>query len=162
MIKRFLADILYNKYSRPVIILMACYVIFNAYGGFLNKFDYILLLYVLTIPKIDENTALKYAFVFGIFYDLNFQIFIGLGVLMFQLFNLIKIYAYQMIDITKLYSQFLYIIFVIALYSLLTMKFLGYPAYNFWVNLAYFTIINTLGVAILGLFIGGRRVLSPS
>jgi cell shape-determining protein MreD len=142
--------------------MMACYVVFNSFGTFLNRFDYILLLYILTIPKIDEDTALKYAFVFGIFYDLNFQIFIGLGVLLFQFFNFVKIYAYQMIDLTKLYSQFLYAIAVIILYSLLTMQFAGYPAYNFWNNLVYYTLINIFGISVMLLFIGGKRAFSPS
>jgi cell shape-determining protein MreD len=157
-----LAALWHNQYSRTALLLMLCYVIFNAFGGFLNKFDYVIILYIFILPKITEETALKYALVFGIFYDLNYQIFIGLGILLFQLLNLLKIYAYQMVDMAKAYSRFLYSIGIVALYLLLTVKFSGYPPETYWHSFAYFALLNLSAGTIISAFIGGARVLSPS
>ncbi|MDR2883676.1 MAG: hypothetical protein LBV09_01030 [Deferribacteraceae bacterium] len=160
--KYFKEIVLHNEYSQTALMLIFCYVIFNAFGGFLNKFDYIIILYIFMLPKIQDDTALKYAIVFGLFYDLNYQIFIGLGVLLFQLLNLIKVYAYQMVDMSKVYSRYIYAVISVMLYLLLTVQFSGYPPESYWYSFVYFAIFNIAAVSILTAIIGGARVLSPS
>ena len=151
-----------NNYSRLSIVFIICYIFFNAAGNPFNRFDYIIILYILCLKQIDENTALQYALLFGIFYDLNYHIFIGLGVLLFQMLNIIKIYAYLMIDMSKLYSRQLFIVGILALYLLLTLKFFGYPPLTYWNRFLYYICINLSGILVIMLFRGIKYVISNS
>ena len=162
MIRQILKAVWGNIYARLSIIFVICYVFTNAFGNPLSRFDYIIILYILCLNEINEDTALQYAVLFGIFYDLNYQIFIGLGVLLFQILNVIKIYAYLMIDLSKLYSRQLFIMVILSMYLLLTLKFFGYPTFIYWQSFAYHFLINLFAIAILMFFRGSRYVVSNS
>ena len=160
MIKRTIKDIWSNNYARYSIILIICYIFANAAGNPLNRFDYIIILYILCLKKINEDTALQYAIIFGVFYDLNYQIFIGLGVLLFQALNVAKIYFYLLLDISKLYSRQLFVVGALSLYLLLTLKFFGYPSFTYWQSFAYYFFINILGVSAIMVLKGIKDVVS--
>ncbi len=162
MIRRAPKAVWGNIYARLFIVLALCYIFANAAGSPFNRFDYIIVLYIFCIPKIDDDTALQYATLFGIFYDLNHQIFIGLGILLFQLLNVIKIYAYLMIDMSKPYSRLLFAVGVLIVYLLLTLQFFGYPASTYWQSFAHYFIADIIALAIIIVFIGGKRAFSRS
>jgi hypothetical protein len=146
-----------------VIILCLCYVITNAFA--IDRFDYIIILYIFFLNDINEDTVLKYAITFGLFYDLNYQIFLGLGILLFQGLNLLKIYIFQLVDMSKGYSRFFNAAGVILLYVLLTVKFSGYPADTYWLSSAYHFATNAIAAAIfmiVFLFITGGRHAFPA
>ena len=151
-----------NRYARTVLILCLCYIMANAFA--IDRFDYIIVLYILCIQDIHEETALKYAFTFGLFYDLNYQIFLGLGVLIFQGMNLFKVYIFQLVDMTKAYSRFLYAVGIVLLYVLLTVKFSGYPGDTYWVSVAYYFVMNVAaaGIARFALLLAGGRNAFPT
>ena len=162
MIKRTIKSVWSNIYTRLFIIFVICYIITNAVGNPLNRFDYVILLYILCLKYIDEDNALQYAILFGIFYDLNYQIFVGLGILLFQVLNVIKIYAHFMVDISKLYSRLLFVIVILSLYLLLTLKFFGYPSFIYWQAFGYFFLINLSALAIIMVLKVGSYVVSQS
>jgi hypothetical protein len=144
---------------RLSIILALCYIFSNAAGNPLNRFDYVILFYILCLKNINEDTALQYAVLFGIFYDLNYQIFIGMGILIFQMLNVIKIYTYLMINMSKLYSRILFVMVGVSIYLLLTLKFCGYPSFTYWQSFAYFFLVNISAIAVISIFKGGKYVV---
>ncbi len=144
-----------NPYARMSALLCLCYVVANAFS--IDRFDYILVLYVLTQPYINEDTALKYAIVFGIFYDLNSQIFFGLGILTFMGLNVLKIYIFQLIDMSKPHYRLLYSAGLIMLYVILTLKYYGFPSATYWVSVAYYTVMNIMAVSVCWLILAVVR-----
>lgn len=159
---RFLKELRHSSYFRLVLILILFYIVSNAAGSPFNKFDYIIVLYILTLPKVDEDTALQYSILFGIFYDLNFQIFLGLGILLFQLLCFLKVQFYQRFDMSKMQSQIGFAVGLILLYIMLTLKFYGYASSVYWHSVLYFFINNLIALVIISLILGGKRALSYS
>jgi hypothetical protein len=137
-----------------------CYILTSALA--LDSFDYILVLYLLHMSFISEDTAIPLAFTFGLYYDLVYPMYLGTGVLLFQVLNLLKIYAFQLFDMSKLYSRLIFTIGILAGYLLFTLKLFNFPSSTFLVSFAYYFIMNFAVSAAVFLLFGRRYVFSAA
>ena len=154
----FFRGVWQNNYYRLIITLIFCYILFNAFGSPLDRFDYILIIYILTLSRINEENALSHALLFGLAYDFTYTIFMGLGILLFQLLNLFKIYMKNMVDMTKFIFHIAVSLAIMLLYLMLTLKFCGYPSDIYWASLLMHIKYNLAAIFILTLISGGRSV----
>lgn len=145
-----------NNYARLAIIFALLYIFTHAFSFPLSDCDYIIAVYICTLHKIHEN-ALQYGILFGLAYDLNYQIYLGAGVILFMLLNFIKVQVFQMIDMSKIYSRFIFKSIYLIVYTFLTLRFFGWPSVSMAQSLVYFTLTSTAAVLVISLFTGGAR-----
>lgn len=151
-----------NEYLRLTVYLAACYVFVHSFNFPFDYFDYIIVVYILVLRRVDESNALKYAVLFGLFYDLSYHIYLGLGVLLFMLLNFIKVQANNMMDLNKINYRVLFPLFMLLLYLLLTLLFHGYAGYVYWRAFAAYLAADLVALVLLGVLVGGRRAVWSS
>ena len=148
-----------NEYFRAGTYLALCYVLTNAFNFPLSYFDYIIVIYILLLGRIDESNALGYALLFGLTYDLTYHIYLGLGVLLFMLLNFLKVQVNNMVDLGKINYRLLFPLFMLVLYLLLTLLFYGYKGIVYWQSFLIYLLTDLIALLVLGLVMGGRRAV---
>jgi cell shape-determining protein MreD len=151
-----------SEYFSPALILLLCHIFVNAFGWPSDRFDYVLILYVFYLSHIDEKTALGYALVFGIAYDISYPVFLGLGVLFFQVLNFMKIKAAMLFDANKAVFGLGFTVFIVIFYFAITLKFHNYEGVDFWMSLLRYLKYNVIALVLLWVIFGGSRGLSHS
>jgi hypothetical protein len=143
-----------NLYLRLAAVMSLSYILTNAFA--LDSFDYIIVLYLLFVRVVSEESAIPLAFTFGLFYDLVHPLFLGVGVLLFMTLNLLKIYTFQLVDMSKLYSHFIFAVAILAFYLLITLKIFNFPQATFFMSFAYYFTVNFV-ISLVVILIFGRR-----
>jgi hypothetical protein len=150
-----------NLYLRLVILFALCYIVQNAFS--VDRFDFIIILYVLHLEFVNENDAINTAFTFGLFYDLEYQFCLGFGVLLFLLLNFIKIGGSQFFDSNSFFPKLFLSVAVMIVYILSTLLVAGFPFASYWQSFAYYFMVNFIAVFIVWIFqilFGSRYAIS--
>ncbi len=82
--------ILKNDYISLVILLSLCYVVSYTTFASISRVNYIMVLYLFYMDKINEDTIVQYSLIFGLFYDFLIDSMIGINILFFVFLSLIK------------------------------------------------------------------------
>jgi len=118
---------LFNKYSFILLTLLFMHVLTVTVDGFLSFFDYILVIFILTMYKADEDNFIWLSLIFGFFSDFARDGFYGPGVVIFIIFYLIRFRTDVIMDMTKIhYKVLLYfgLSFAYCLYNLMITHYL--------------------------------------
>ena len=85
-----LLKILKNDYISLIILLSLCYVVSYTTFASISRVNYIMILYLFYMDRINEDTIVQFSIIFGIFYDFLIDSMIGINVLFFIFLSLIK------------------------------------------------------------------------
>jgi hypothetical protein len=147
-----------NLYLRLVVLFALCYILQNAFS--FDRFDFILILYVLHLDFINEDNALNTALTFGLFYDLNYKFYLGFGVLLFLVLNFIKFVGTQFFDSNTFFPKLFLSVTVMVFYILSTLLAAGFPFVSYWQSFAYYFLVNFIALFIIWILLGGKYAIS--
>lgn len=131
---------------RRALVLMLLYVSTHMLTP-LSNFDYIIVYYMLLLPNVRLMRFLGYSFLFGLTYDLQYHVLLGVGVLMFLGLSVIKIVAYQAFDMTKVYTDMLFRAGLLLAYTCISMLFFGYSGDDYWATVLHYFALNLAAFA---------------
>ena len=121
-----LLKIIQNRYVSVILILILCYVLSHTTFHFLSNVNFSIIIYMLIISKISEETYLPYSIIFGLYSDYSVGSYIGLNVLFFLFMSLIKMFTEYKFDLKTSFSLIIFSIFAILSYNIFFSIILGY------------------------------------
>lgn len=121
-----LLKIIQNRYVSVILILILCYVLSHTTFHFLSNVNFAIIIYMLIISKISEETYLPYSIIFGLYSDYSAGSYIGLNVLFFLFMSLIKMFTEYKFDLKTSFSLIIFSIFAILSYNIFFSIILGY------------------------------------
>ena len=121
-----LLKIIQNRYVSVILILILCYVLSHTTFYFLSNVNFSIIIYMLIISKISEETYLPYSIIFGLYSDYSAGSYIGLNVLFFLFMSLIKMFTEYKFDLKTSFSLIIFNIFAILSYNIFFSIILGY------------------------------------
>lgn len=121
-----LLKIIQNRYVSVILILILCYVLSHTTFYFLSNVNFSIIIYMLIISKISEETYLPYSIIFGLYSDYSAGSYIGLNVLFFLFMSLIKMFTEYKFDLKTSFSLIIFSIFAILSYNIFFSIILGY------------------------------------
>jgi cell shape-determining protein MreD len=150
---------LFNIYTAIICILILSHIITSVQGGILTSFDYLIIIYIIVLEKINEDNLIFYSLIFGLFADFVRDGFYGPGIIMFAIFALLRFKADIVMDTTKLSSKailYFVISFIYCFFSLLITGYWGEVLFTTAFVRSFFNI--AILFAVLNFFKGIRRV----
>lgn len=121
-----LLKIIQNRYVSVILILILCYVLSHTTFHFLSNVNFSIIIYMLIISTISEETYLPYSIIFGLYSDYSAGSYIGLNVLFFLFMSLIKMFTEYKFDLKTSFSLIIFSIFAILSYNIFFSIILGY------------------------------------
>lgn len=121
-----LLKIIQNRYVSVILILILCYVLSHTTFHFLSNVNFSIIIYMLIISKISEETYLPYSIIFGLYSDYSAGSYIGLNVLFFLFMSLIKMFTEYKFDLKTSFSLIIFSFFAILSYNIFFSIILGY------------------------------------
>lgn len=125
-----LSKILKNKYVFVLLVSFICYIITHLGFTFLSGINYIIILFVILAPGIDDDNLIGYSIAFGLctdfIYDMNY---IGVGILFFIVVSLIKIFSETTFDVRNNMTVNVFSFFTIVIFNIYIAMMLGYNVF---------------------------------
>lgn len=137
-----LLKIIQNRYVSVILILILCYVLSHTTFYFLSNVNFSIIIYMLIISKISEETYLPYSIIFGLYSDYSAGSYIGLNVLFFLFMSLIKMFTEYKFDLKTSFSLIIFNIFAILSYNIFFSIILGYNIILSSIYILKITIID--------------------
>lgn len=146
---------LVNRYTIILAAMLFMHIMTVTVNGVLSAFDFIFVIFILTLDGADEENFIWLSLLFGFFTDFARDGFYGPGVAVFLLFYLIRFRTDVIMDMTKLHYRVLLfssMSFIFCLYNLLITKYpLESAVYLSFVR----TLFNMLVIIVLMSFFKG-------
>lgn len=122
-----LSKILKNKYIFVLLVSFVCYIITHLGFTFLSGINYIIILFVILAPGIDDDNLIGYSIAFGLctdfIYDMNY---IGVSILFFIIVSLIKIFSETTFDVRNNMTVNVFSFLTIVVFNSYIATMLGY------------------------------------
>jgi hypothetical protein len=139
---------LINKYTFILFALILLHIITVAVNGVLTRFDYIIILFILTLECADEDNFIWLALIFGFFADFARDGFYGPGVALFMVFYMLRFRSDVMMDMTKMHYRLLMfssMSFIYCMFSLYMTDYMFAPA----LTIAFYRTLVNVGIIFL-------------
>lgn len=143
-----LSKILKSNYTLAFLLLVFSYVFTNIFISEFSGIDYIVILFALFIPLINEDTAIIYSLIFGFFYDYISDSYIGTGILLFLFLSYLKIVSSFFFELSSIFSNLLLSLVVIAIYVIFNIFYFDYYL-NFYVFSGILDILSNFAVYLI-------------
>lgn len=117
---------IFNRYTFLLLGMLFLHIITVAVSGVLAYFDFIVILFILTMDSADEENYIWMAVLFGFFSDFTRDGFFGPGVALFLIFYLARFRTDVIMDMTKVHYRFLLyggMSFLYCMYNLLITEY---------------------------------------
>ncbi|PLX71231.1 MAG: hypothetical protein C0602_02280 [Denitrovibrio sp.] len=154
---------LFNRYTYLLLLMIFLHIITISVNGILSYFDFLIILFILTMDSADEENYIWMALLFGFFSDFIRDGFYGPGVALFMFFYITRFRTEVIMDMSKMhYKMLLYggMSYTYCFYNLILTK---YPLSSALYISTVRTIVNLLIVfAILTFFKGFKRAVKNS
>lgn len=122
-----LSKILTNKYIFVLIVSFVCYIITHLGFTFLSGINYIIILFVILAPGIDDDNLIGYSIVFGLCTDFVYDMkYIGVSILFFICVSLIKIFSENKFDVRNNMTVNVFSFLTIVIFNVYIATMLGY------------------------------------
>lgn len=115
-----------------VIILFIAYVLNHTPFHFSWKIDLIIVIFLLYLPKINNDTIVYYSLIFGFLNDYILNSYIGLSVILFIVLSAIHITMFDMFSINNVASRLLQALFILLLFNVFNLIYFGYEVKDFF------------------------------
>jgi len=137
-----------NKYTFILFLMLVLHIITIAVNGVLTRFDFVIIIFILTMDCVDEDNYIFMSMLFGFFSDFIRDGFFGPGVVLFLAYYLIRFRTDVIMDMTKLhYRLFLFssMSFIYCMYNL----YLTDYTFSVAVPIAIFRTVLNVGVVLV-------------
>lgn len=146
---------IFNRYTFIILGMTFLHIITVTISGFLSYFDFVIIVFILTMDSVDEENFIWMALLFGFFSDFTRDGFYGPGVALFIVFYMLRFRTDVIMDMTKIhYKLLLYsgMSYIYCFYNLLITKY----TLESTLHIAFTrTIVNVIIVLILSTFFKG-------
>lgn len=115
-----------------VIILFVAYVLNHTPFHFGWKIDLIIVIFLIYLPKINNDNIVYYALIFGFFNDYIINSYIGLSVILFIVLAAVNITIFEMFSINNVASKLLQALFILLLFNIFNLIYFGYNVKDFF------------------------------
>lgn len=105
---------------------MFFYVFTHIFFSEFSGIDYIIIIYAIMLPLVNDDTAIIYSVIFGLFFDYITDSFIGSGVILFLFFSYLKISSSFFFELTSPLSKILFSFIIILIYVIFNIFYFGY------------------------------------
>lgn len=154
---------LFNRYTYLIILMLFLHIITLSVGGLLAYFDFIIIIFILTMDSVDEDNYIWMALLFGFFTDFVRGGFYGPGVALFMFFYLTRFRTDVIMDMSKVHYKVLLFGGMSYIYCFYNLMITEYPMESALNIAAVRTVINVIIVfAILTFFKGFSRAVKNS
>ena len=113
-------------YFRSFVLLCILYILTNSFGWYFAAFDFVVIVYIFFVRKVNERNFMQLGLIFGLFADFIRSGVFGPNVLLFMLFGLMKMRSDILFDMDKRSSRFLFYLAVVLAYVLFNTWLEGY------------------------------------
>lgn len=150
MIERIL-----NKYTFILFTLILLHILTVAVNGFLTRFDYLIIIFILTLECADEDNFIWMSAIFGFFSDYIRDGFYGPGVVLFMVFYLLRFRSDVIMDMTKAHYRLLMFSSMSFIYCMFNLFLTDYLFSSAVVIAMYRTVINVALIFLINTFFKG-------
>lgn len=149
-----------NRYTLILFAMFLLHVITMTVDGVLSSFDFIFVIFVITLNKADEDNYIFMAFLFGLFTDFARDGFYGPGVAVFLIFYLIMFRSDVIMDMTKPHYRLLLFFSMSFFYCIVNLMITSYTLDSALYIAFVRTVINLIVIfAFTSLFKGFYRAV---
>lgn len=131
--KTFLSSkILKNDYVKLIVILIIVYILGHTPFRFMGKINFVIVVFLLYLPKINKDTMFYYSVIFGLLNDFMLNSFIGMSVILFMVLCIVWISSCEMFSMSSVISKLSGALFILLLFNVFYMVYLGYDFKDFF------------------------------
>lgn len=131
--KTFLSSkILNNDYIKLIVILVLGYILTHTPFRFTGKIGFLIVIFLLYLPKINKDTMFYYSLIFGLFNDYMINSFIGLSVILFIFLSIVWISLSEMFSMSGFISKLSGALFILFLFNIFYMVYFDYYLRDFF------------------------------
>ncbi|PLX69635.1 MAG: hypothetical protein C0603_01520 [Denitrovibrio sp.] len=143
-------DRLFNKYTFIFITLLVMHILTITLNGIFAYFDFIVVIFVLTMGIANERNFIWLGLMFGLFTDYARDGFYGPGIFLFICFYLIRFSTDVIMDMTKVHYKILLFSGVSILYCFYNLMITSYT----FDSALYISLVRTIvNVAVIFIFL---------
>jgi len=152
MIERF-----FNRYTYLLGLMLFLHVITLNFAGFVSYFDYIIIIFLLTMDAGNEDNYIWLSLLFGFFTDFTRDGFFGPGVILFLIVFLVRFRTDVIMDMTKVHYRVLLYAGVSLFYCFYNLIITDYEIYTALQIASVRTFLNLSAVFLVLSFFKGVR-----
>lgn len=131
--KTFLSSkILKNDYIKLIVILVVVYILGHTPFLFTGKINFVIIVFLLYLPKINKDTMFYYSVIFGLLNDFMINAFIGMSIILFIVLSIVWISSCEMFSMSSFISKLSGSLFILFLFNVFYMVYFGYGFRDFF------------------------------
>lgn len=120
-------DRVVNKYTFIMLLLLILHVVTVSLNGILSYFDFVIVVFILTLNFAEEDNFMRLSLLFGLFADFARDGLYGPNVAVFMIFYLVRFRADVMMDMSKAHYRLLLFYSMSFAYCMVNLMIMDYP-----------------------------------